>query len=415
MSLSIDIAKPQGTIPTAQYDVVVMGAGPYGLSTAAHLLARGLKVAVFGKPIQFWSEHMPQGMLLRSHWWASNLSDPRGLYSIDRYCQAQENKAPHDPLPIETFINYGLWFQQQAVPDVDETYVTSIERREGQYLVTLADGRLVQCAVVVMAPGLLYYAYRPQEYAHLPSELASHSADHSMLKSFAGKRVIMVGAGQAALETSALLHEEGAEVQLVTRHPIRWLREEISSVPQFIRTLRAPKAGMGNGWMNLLLEKYPYTFQRFPQSSRDYVLTTRHGPAGSVWLKPRVLGKVEVHEQERLVKAEETENGVRLKLTSGKVLEADHVMLATGYRANIKRLPMLSPSLLAEIQTYEGSPILSSWFESNIPGLYFVGFSAARIFGPFYRFVVGSEAAARRVAASVARKIGTRGRVKARS
>ena len=405
MSLSVDIKKPDGTLPTAQYDVVVMGAGPYGLSVAAHLLAKGLKVAVFGKPIQFWSEHMPKGMLLRSFWWASNLSDPRRDYSLDRYFQTKGD-GPSGPLPIETFIDYGLWFQQQAVPDVEETYISSIERQKGSFLVTLVDGRLVQCSVVVMAPGLHYYLFRPSEYDHLPTELVSHSADHSLLDRFAGKRVIMVGSGQAAIETSALLHEVGADVQLVARNSIRWLSEENTAIPPFIRSLRTPKAGIGNGWMNLLLEKYPYTFQRFPQSSRDHVLATRHGPAGSTWLKPRVLGKITIHEQQQFEKVDETDSGVRITLASGKAIEADHIMLATGYQADVKRLPMLSPSLLSEIQTYSGSPVLNNWFESSVPGLYFVGFSAARSFGPLYRFVVGSQAAARRVAASAVRKIG---------
>lgn len=403
MSLSVDIEKPHGNVPTAQYDVVVMGAGPYGLSTASHLLAQGLKVAVFGKPIQFWREHMPEGMLLRSFWWASNLSDPRGDYRLNKYFQARGG-APTDPLPMETFIDYALWFQQQAVPDVDETYVSSIERRDGSYQVTLVDGRIVQCSVVVMAPGLLYYTYSPSEYAHLPVDLVSHSADHSKLGRFTGKRVIMIGRGQAALETSALLHEAGADVQLITRSPLRWLTSENSAVPQIIRTLRSPSAGMGNGWMNLFLEKYPYVFQHFSQSTKDHVLATRHGPAGSWWLKDRIFGKVTLHEQEQFEKVEETDNGVRLTLASGKTIEADHIMLGTGYQADIKRLPMLAPSLLAEIQAYSGSPILNNWFESSVPGLYFVGFSAARSFGPFYRFVVGSQAAARRVAASVVRK-----------
>ena len=163
---------------------------------------------------------------------------------------------------------------------------------------------------------------------------------------------------------------------------------------------------MGNGWMNLLLEKYPYTFQHFPQSSKDYVLVSRHGPAGSVWLKDRLLGKIAIHEEEQFESVAETDGGVKLTLASGKAIDADHIMLATGYRADITRLPMLAPSLLPSIQTYAGSPVLSSWFESSVPGLYFVGFSAARSFGPFYRFVVGSQAAARRVTASVVRKLG---------
>ena len=116
------------------YDVVVVGAGPYGLSVAAHLLGRGLRVAVFGKTLEMWREYMPKGMLLRSHWWAANLSDPRNEHGFEQFFKASKYKKCY-PLPIGTFIEYGHWFQQQAVPDVDETYVSSIERQDDRFLI----------------------------------------------------------------------------------------------------------------------------------------------------------------------------------------------------------------------------------------------------------------------------------------
>ncbi len=133
MSLSLDIQKAHPPTATTQYDVVVMGAGPYGLSTAAHLQGHGLKVAIFGKPLQLWREHMPMGMLLRSYWWATNLSDPEKMHGLEQYFIA-EGQHESDPFPIETFIDYGLWFQKHVVPNVDETYVKTIERKDGLFL-----------------------------------------------------------------------------------------------------------------------------------------------------------------------------------------------------------------------------------------------------------------------------------------
>ena len=404
MSVSTDVQKPQGSIPTSHYDAIVVGAGPYGLSTSAHLLGQGLKVASFGKPIQFWSEQMPQGMRLRSYWWATSLSDQHSKYGIANYLQIQGQKGI-DPLPVETFIDYGLWFQQQAVPDLDETYVTNVERKGGSFLVTLEDGRMVDSAAVVMAPGLQYYIYRPAEYSSLSSELVSHTADHHRLDQFIGKRIVVIGGGQSALENAALLHEIGADVQLVTRRTIDWIPVAHSTTPALIRRLRAPKAGMGSGWLNLLLEKYPYSFQRLPKSTRDYILLTRHGPAGSSWLRKRVEGKVTLHEMQRVEKIEEGDGGVRLILSNNKTLQVDHMILGTGYHADIKRLPMLHSSLVADLDIYMGSPILNTKFESNVPGLHFIGFTAARSFGPFYRFVVGTDAAARRVTNAVTRQV----------
>lgn len=404
MSLSLDVQKRHDIIPTKQYDVVVVGAGPYGLSAAAHLQAQKLKVAVFGKPMCYWRQHMSKGMLLRSFWWASNLSDPQKKYTMERYFRCK-GLQPVNPLPIETFIDYSLWFQEQAVPNVDETYVSMVERKGGRFVITLEDGRVVSSTAVVMAPGLQYYKYCPEEYAHLPTSLISHTADHSTLEKFSGKEVAIIGGGQSALETAALLNEQEAKVHVLIRRAIHWIPLANSKTPALLRELRAPKAGMGSGWLNLVLEKYPYALQRFPHNTRDYVLSTRHGPAGSPWLKPRLLNKVTLREHTSVKAAVEVNGRVQLTLTDGETLEIDHVMLATGYKADVRQLPMLSSSLCDYLQTYMQSPVLNNWFESNIPGLFFVGFTAARSFGPFYRFVVGTEAAARRVTHAVARLV----------
>ena len=408
----------RGSAATGNYDSVVVGAGPYGLSTAAHLRARGLKVATFGKPLQLWRDHMPEGMLLRSFWWASNLSDPHRKYGIEQFFLEQdpqffekhdrlgEKPKGIDPLTIETFIEYGLWFQKQAVPDVDETFVTNIEHKDRRFEVTLADGRVVQSTTVVMAPGLSYYTYRPPEYDHLSAELVSHTSEHHTFDRFAGKSVVVIGAGQSALESAALLNEAGAEVHVVHRSPIRWLELADFVGRSLIRRIRAPKAGIAAGWDNWLIEHFPYTFQRLPRTKRDEFLRGRgsHGPAGSHWLKDRIIGKVTLHELQQVQEIKESDAGVVLTLSNNETLVADHVLLGTGYRADIKRLPMLSPSLQASVQTYRQAPVLNNWFETSVPGLYFVGFSALSSFGPFFRFIVGTEAAGRRIAAAASRK-----------
>ncbi len=211
-------------------DVVVVGAGPYGLSVAAHLLERGLEVAVFGKPMSLWCEHMPRGMLLRSYWWATSLSDPRRQYSLEQYLRVTSQQAT-DPLPGETIANYGLWFQHGAVPHLDQTYVARIERAAEHFIVTLADGRVLRSPAVVMALGLQYFVYRPAQYDHMPPELVSHTYDHERFDFLTGKRVAVIGGGQSALESAALLHESGAEVHLVHRSPLHWLGDEFDGKP----------------------------------------------------------------------------------------------------------------------------------------------------------------------------------------
>ena len=126
-----------------------------------------------------------------------------------------------------------------------------------------------------------------------------------------------------------------------------------------------------------------------------------YGPMGAAWLKPRVVGKVLLHELQQVQQVREVDDGVLLTLSNNRTLKADHVILGTGYRVDIKNLPMLHPSLLSEIQTYHNAPMLNNSFESSVPGLYFAGFSSVPSCGPLYRFVVGTEAAAERIVNSV--------------
>ena len=408
MSKSLEMQQTPYMVPTTQYDVAIVGAGPYGLATAAHLSKRGLNVIVLGKPMQLWREHMPQGMLLRSFWWATNISDPQKQYRLEQFGQAtSQPERVTDPATRETIIDYGLWFYQQAIPNADQTYVRTIERQENQFTLTLEDERTITCKSVVMAPGLAYYVHRPTEYTHLPSEILSHTADHNSFEDFAGKSVAIIGGGQSALETAALAHESGAHVQLITRSPLVWIQES-ASFPEhrpLLERIRNPKAGVGSGWFNWQLEHFPYLFQSLPRATKDQLLRGRgsFGPMGAAWLKPRVVGQVDLHELQQVQQLRERDNGVEVTLSNNKVLNADHVILGTGYRADVKRLPMLHASLLPQIKTYLNAPILSGTFESSVPGLYFIGFTSVLSCGPFYRFIVGTDATARQVARAVSK------------
>jgi cation diffusion facilitator CzcD-associated flavoprotein CzcO len=383
------------------HDVVVVGAGPYGLSTAAHLRARGLDVAVFGKVLELWRDHMPAGMLLRSHWWATNLADPRRKYGFKRFLELSARR-PCYPVPIDAFVDYALWFSKHAVPDVDETYVVSIEHRNGQFLLTLKDGRRVHAPAVVMAVGLYYYANRPHEYALLSPDLVSHSFDHHDLGRFRGKQVMVIGAGQSAIEYAALLHEAGAVVHIVARRPIVWLTRDRFGERTLWERIRAPDAGIAPGWKNWILEHVPYLFQRYPQPRKDRYIRNNYVAAASDWLRPRVIGKAILHEGHTIAAMRPLRGTVEVKISDGETVLADHVVMATGYRVDVRKLPMLHPALLAQIAIDEGTPILNERFECSVPGLYFVGLSSLRAFGPLFRFVLGCKAAARRVAVAVA-------------
>lgn len=384
------------------YDVAVVGAGPYGLSTAAHLLGAGLRVAVFGRPLEMWREHMPQGMLLRSHWWATNLSDPGREHGMARFLVESGHDRAY-PMPIDTFVEYGLWFQRRAVPQVDETYVASLERQDDHFLLTLEDGRAVETRAVVMAIGPRYYANRPAPYSELPPAVVSHSSEHADFRQFGGRDVVVIGGGQSAIESAALLREAGAVVQVVARRPIVWLPPDRMHLRSPLERILAPNASIAPGWDNWVLDHLPYLFHRVPQARKDAYNAQYHSGATD-WLRSRVIGKVTLRDNRTVSALRVGDGKVTVTLSDGARLRTDHILLATGYSVDIDKLAMLHPSLRAAIQTGRGSPVLNHWFESSVPGLYFVGLTSLRAFGPLYRFVAGCGAAARRVARAIARR-----------
>jgi cation diffusion facilitator CzcD-associated flavoprotein CzcO len=232
----------------------------------------------------------------------------------------------------------------------------------------------------------------------------SHTSDHRDLSHFRDQTVIVVGAGQSAVESAALLAEAGAAVHIVSRQPIHWLAPDREQERGFLERVRSPRNGIAPGWKNWALEHWPYLFYRAPQPRKDRWNRTCYLSAASDWLRDRVFGRVKLHEGCQIKDA--IAMGSRaaiLRISDGTVIRANHVLLATGYRANIDRVTVLEPSLRSAIATDAGVPRLTASFESSVPGLYFVGFTALRAFGPLYRFVAGATPAAHRVAAAIAR------------
>jgi cation diffusion facilitator CzcD-associated flavoprotein CzcO len=203
-----------------QTDVAIIGAGPYGLSAAAHLRAvDGVNVQVFGRPMSFWADNMPAGMRLRSPWVASNLSDPGGRLTLDAFRAATDQQFSN-PVPIESFVEYGRWFQKQVAPDLDPRCVKRVDRVPNGFRLTVEDGTTVSATRVVVAAGIESFPRWPEELKQLSPDLVSHSSKHSDLGRFAGQCVLVIGGGQSALESAALLHEAGAQAEVLMRMPV---------------------------------------------------------------------------------------------------------------------------------------------------------------------------------------------------
>ncbi len=386
-------------------DVAIVGAGPYGLSLAAHLRAAGVNYRHFGIPMRLWRGSMPEGMFLKSQGFASNLSDPDGTHTLEAFCKTTGHPYASYGLPVslENFLNYGQWFQSELDLKVEEVLVTGIVRRAGGFEVTQADGEQVTARRVVVAIGVEHFAYVPKPLSELPSALVTHSSAHTDLAAFRGQEVIVVGAGQSALETAALLHENGASVQvLARRQKLAWNGQPLPLDRPLLGRLREPEAGLGSGWATWFYSNHPDLFRQLPRNTRVYRSQTALGPAGACWLRSRVEGQFPVSTGRSVTGAKPRDGRVRLGVTApggvSQELEADHVIAATGYRIDLTRLQFLPEAIRSELRTVAGSAAVRRDYQSSVAGLYFIGPSVAPTFGPVMRFVFGSRHAASVVA-----------------
>jgi thioredoxin reductase len=390
-------------------DVAIVGAGPYGLSLAAHLRARKVSFRQFGLPMQLWRTAMPSGMFLKSQGFASNLSSPDGQHTLEAFCrQAGRPYASCGlPVPLSTFVAYGEWFRRELLPDLEPTLVTEVVPKDGHYEVSLANGDRAQAGKVVVATGVEHFAFVPDQLAELPPSACTHSSAHANLGTFRGQSVIVLGAGQSALETAALLHENGASVQLVAREPkLVWNGPPLAPDRPLMQRMREPEAGLGSGWSTWFYSRQPELFRRLPEGTRIYRARTALGPAGASWLPDRVNGQFPIHLGHRLSWAKAGGDGVVLGLEgpggASRELAADHVIAATGYRWDLDRLTFLSDQLRPGLRTVAKTAAVDRHYQSSVPGLYFVGPAVAPTFGPVMRFVYGSDHAARTVSRALA-------------
>lgn len=394
--------------------ILIVGAGPYGLSLAAHLGRAGLPYRIFGAPMVTWREHMPKGMLLKSEGYASSLSAPgvKGVSRLEDYCRAHGLPYQHidRPVPLEVFTDYAMGFQKRFVPKLQELNVASIESAQNGYAVTLDNGERLSARNVVMATGITWFSKIPGILSHLPTNLVSHSYDHQTADGFAGKDVIVLGAGASAADVAILLHDAGANVQILARETnIRFHRPPPPGGRAALQKLRHPQTVIGPGWRSKFFTTLPLLFHRFPASLRTGIVRTHLGPAPAWFVRQKIEASIPTLRGVEVASASAEGDKVEMTLLKDDGTElkisAHHVVAATGYDVDVRRIRVLSHDLRGRIAHHRHSPLLSEHFESSIPGLYFVGPAAANAFGPLMRFMVGAEWVAPRLTIHLAKKL----------
>jgi thioredoxin reductase len=373
-------------------ELLVIGAGPYAYSAAAHARARGIGIRIVGRPMSFWREQMPSDMFLRSgRDWSLDADGEHtfAAYFEDRGYAADE----HDPIPISVFLDHTEWFREQKGLEVEEVLVSSLAHADGRFEATMSDGGTITADLVLSAPGIAHFRQLPEWYAGVPEGRRSHTSERVRFDDLEGARVAIIGGRQSAYEWAALLCDHGAaRVDVVHRHDTPAF-EKVSWAfvdPYVEQTLQ-----QRGWWRGLPEERRRSIALEFWQVGR---LTLEH------WLTPRLdAAVVRSRPQTTVTAVDATDPGVvRLALSDGDVLEVDHVIAASGYRADLAAVPYLA-GVLDRVSVTDGFPDLSPGFETTLPGLYVTGFAATRDFGPFYGFTKGCPSAARIAVAEMLR------------
>jgi thioredoxin reductase len=387
-------------------DALIIGAGPFGLSISAHLHELGVDHVIVGRTMDTWRTHMPAGMNLKSEPYASVIASPKRGSDIAAYSAANglDYVDRVGPLPLTQFLGYADWFAEKFVPDVRDLTVTKVTADGDEFKVEFAEAEPIVARQVIVATGVLPHRYLPGELSGLSSDLVTHASDHDNLGRFQGRQVAVIGAGQSALETAALLNEQGADVRLVVRRPEL---EFVDANPQHLTLagkIQSPVTQLCEGWWCVLWNT-PALFRLLPEEKRVFHARAVLGPSGSWWLRDRIVGKVEALTSHRVVEATPQASGVRLTLDGAtKTLDVDHVIAGTGFHVDVAKLPFLPQDVLARIPSAKGYPVLNRAGESRLPGLYFAGALAAGSLGPSERFIAGTHNAAAVLAESVARR-----------
>jgi len=384
----------------ADCKVTIIGAGPYGLSSAAYIKAAGIEARVFGEPMSFWADQMPVGMCLRSNWGASHIADPKQELTLDAYCRQNGNHVPK-PIPLDRFVDYGRWYQRQAVPHLETRQVQRVDTDPRGFKVVLGDGEEYTSQRVVVATGISRFAFRPAEFDGVPPALVSHATEHNDLRKFKGQRVAVIGSGQSALESAALMKEAGIEVEVIGRSKtLNWvgLHARLHHLGAISRMLYSTR-DVGPAGISRLVAA-PHLFRKLPRGFQDRIAYRAIRPAGAGWLLPR-LTQVPIRLGCKIASAAATGSRLRIDLDDGTDRLVDHALLATGFRVDVSRYSFLSEVLTKRLHTANGYPVLKRGLESSIPGLHFLGKTAAWSFGPLLGFVSGAEFAARELVASI--------------
>ena len=366
-------------------NVLIVGAGPFGLAISALASDKGIEHAIVGRPMEFWRRNMPKGMYLRSacDWHL----DPLNVDTIERFLELQ-GKTPKDvePLSLEFYLSYVDWFQTQKQIKPTPVYIKRLDQFSDHFLATTEIDTTVRAQKVVLAPGFKHFSNVPAELKErLATSNFQHTCEFVDFIKVAGKRFLIIGGRQSAFEWAALLIESGASaVHLSHRHesPAFAVADWTWVTPLVDNLVQNPN------WFRLLSAEEKESVNRRMWSEGRLKIEP--------WLESRLAdGRVKIWSRTEVARCVEIDGTCRVELSNGEVIEVDEIVLATGYKVDISRLPYLANgNILNRLETNNGYPVLDDHFETSIPGLFMTSMPAGQDFGPYFGFTISVRASA---------------------
>lgn len=377
--------------------LLIIGAGPFGLALAAHVHDLGIDYLIVGKPMEFWHDNMPDGMVLRSasDWHLDVANDA----TIERFLAEQGlTPASVEPLSRDFYLRYVQWFQDRKQIHVRPVYVTQLDHQPAAaraFRAITDEGEMITADQVVIAVGFKYFKHLPPDIVQmLPPGRFAHTCDLVDFANLRGKRCLILGGRQSAFEWAALIHEAGAaKVHVAHRH----------SSPAF--------QAADWSWVNPMVDAIadnPGWFRNLSQEEKDrvsYRLWSEGRMKVEPWLERRVRQPgVSIWPQTRVVHSSALPDGtVSVTLDNDTTLVVDAIILATGYKVQIDRVPFLAHgNILPQMETRNGFPVLDEHFQTNIPGLFVTSMAGAQDFGPFWGFTIAVRTSARLIGQAIA-------------
>ena len=361
--------------------LLIIGAGPYGLAAAKLAKTRGLDYLISGLCMSFWKEHMPEGMKLRT---PCDWGNSREL--IHFLEQRKLTFEQISPVPREFFIDFVETTAKLQQLNWPSGQVAQVNYEQDIFKCIMDNGDIICAQNILVATGYYDYRFIPIELSVIfPEECLSHTADCASFGQFANQRCLIAGGRQSAFETAAQLTSHATSVELVYRH----------ARPEFVRSDWT--------WVDEHMERtrtQPGWWREHPADEKE-AINQRFWHDGRLqlenWLEQPVSHKKIIHYPDTTIDGcvRQAGGALQVTLSGNQKIIVDQVICATGYRPDVKKIPFLaSGNILDSLKTYNGLPVLNNTLQSNIPGLFFTGIHGVKDFGPFLFFVAGSSPAA---------------------